>query len=269
MSQPRVLITGAGSGLGRALAKRYAAAGYAVACADIVPARAAETAAELGGAPHLALTCDVGNDASMEQLRDALMREWDSLDVVVNNAGVASGGSLIDSSMDEWQWMLNINLLGVVRGCRAFAPWLVRQGRGRIINVASFAALAGAPNLMSYGVAKAGVYALSEQLRAELHLKGVQVSVVCPSFFKTNLCENFRASDGGRMKHVAEKLMDQARESADDIAAEVYDQAKRGNFLIIPTAAERLRWRIKRFAPNYYFRKLLQMAQVRAMALKT
>ncbi len=124
MSQPRVLITGAGSGLGRALARRYAAAGYAVACADIVSARAHETVAGLGGAPHLALVCDVGNDTSMEQLRDALAREWDSLDVVINNAGVASGGSLLDSNMDEWDWMLNINLLGVVRGCRAFAPWL-------------------------------------------------------------------------------------------------------------------------------------------------
>ncbi len=121
---------------------------------------------------------------------------------------------------------------------------------------------------MSYGVAKAGVLALSVQLRAELHNKGVQVSLVCPAFFKTNLCENVRSGDGGRMKHVAEKLMEQARESADDIAAEVFEQARRGNFMIIPTATERRRWRLKRFLPNYYFRKLLQMAQVRAMAAR-
>lgn len=263
MSQSRVLITGAGSGLGRALALRYARDGHAVACADIVPERAQETLALLPGSGHHALKVDVGDDASMDALRASLEHVWDSIDVVVNNAGVASGGSLLEADMAEWQWMLNINLLGVVRGCRAFVPWLVRQKRGRVINIASFAALAGAPNIMSYGVAKAGVYTLSEQLRAELAGKGVGVSVVCPSFFKTNLCENFRSGDGGKMKHVATRLMEQARESADDIANAIVDQANAGTFLILPTATERSRWRMKRWFPNLYFRKLLQMSNVR------
>ena len=268
MSQPRVLVTGAGSGLGRALALRYARDGYAVACADIVPERAQETLALLPGAGHHALRVDVGDDASVDALRASLEHVWDSIDVVVNNAGVASGGSILEADMAEWQWMLNINLLGVVRGCRAFVPWLVRQKRGRVINIASFAALAGAPNIMSYGVAKAGVYTLSEQLRAELADKGVGVSVVCPSFFKTNLCENFRSGDGGKMKHVATRLMEQARESADDIANAIVDQANAGTFLILPTATERSRWRMKRWFPNLYFRKLLQMSNVRNAAAR-
>ena len=268
MSQPRVLITGAGSGLGRALALRYARDGHAVACADIVPERAQETLALLPGAGHHALKVDVGDDASMDALRASLEHVWDSIDVVVNNAGVASGGSLLEADMAEWQWMLNINLLGVVRGCRAFVPWLVRQKRGRVINIASFAALAGAPNIMSYGVAKAGVYTLSEQLRAELADKGVGVSVVCPSFFKTNLCENFRSGDGGKMKHVATRLMEQARESADDIANAIVDQANAGTFLILPTATERSRWRMKRWFPNLSFRQLLQMSNVRNPAAR-
>lgn len=268
MSQPRVLVTGAGSGLGRALALRYARDGYAVACADIVPERAQETLALLPGSGHHALKVDVGDDASMDALRASLEHVWDSIDVVVNNAGVASGGSLLEADMAEWQWMLNINLLGVVRGCRAFVPWLVRQKRGRVINIASFAALAGAPNIMSYGVAKAGVYTLSEQLRAELADKGVGVSVVCPSFFKTNLCENFRSGDGGKMKHVATRLMEQARESADDIANAIVDQANAGTFLILPTATERSRWRMKRWFPNLYFRKLLQMSNVRNVSAR-
>lgn len=268
MSQPRVLVTGAGSGLGRALALRYARDSYAVACADIVPERAQETLALLPGSGHHALKVDVGDDASMDALRASLEHVWDSIDVVVNNAGVASGGSLLEADMAEWQWMLNINLLGVVRGCRAFVPWLVRQKRGRVINIASFAALAGAPNIMSYGVAKAGVYTLSEQLRAELADKGVGVSVVCPSFFKTNLCENFRSGDGGKMKHVATRLMEQARESADDIANAIVDQANAGTFLILPTATERSRWRMKRWFPNLYFRKLLQMSNVRNVSAR-
>ena len=145
MSQRRVLITGAGSGLGRALAKRYAQTGCAIACADIRLDRAEETAAELGGAPHFACPVDVADDASMRALREIVAARWDAVDVLINNAGVASGGALLDAPMEEWHWMLNLNLLGVVRGCREFVPGMVARGRGQVINVASFAALAGAP----------------------------------------------------------------------------------------------------------------------------
>jgi NAD(P)-dependent dehydrogenase (short-subunit alcohol dehydrogenase family) len=262
MAERRVLITGAGSGLGRALAKRYAAEGFAVACADIKTERAAETVAMLAGAGHFALAVDIGVDVAVEAMRDEVRSRWDSIDVVVNNAGVASGGGLMDATMDEWHWMLNINLLGVVRGCRAFVPWLKAQRRGHIVNVASFAGLAGAPNIMTYGVAKGGVVTLSEQLRAELHADGVKVSVVCPSFFKTNLLENFGGNDT-RMKAIAGKLMETATVSADDVANHVYDAVRRGRFLILPTPGEPLRWRLKRFAPETYFKQLLKMTRAR------
>jgi NADP-dependent 3-hydroxy acid dehydrogenase YdfG len=261
MTQATVLITGAGSGLGRALARRYAAGGHAVCCADIRLDRAQETVDLLGGAPHWAVACDIGDDRSMEDLREAVFARWPALDVLVKNAGVASGGNLVDAPLDEWSWMLNINLLGVVRGCRMFAPAMVARGRGRIINTASFAGLAGAPGLMTYSVAKAGVVALSESLRAELHAQGVGVSVVCPSFFRTNLCDNFRGS--ARMQSVANRLMDQAAESADDIARAVHEQAQAGVFLILPTRAERWRWRFKRWLPEVYFRKLLEQTGAR------
>ena len=267
MAERRVLITGAGSGLGRALAKRYAAEGFAVACADIKTDRAAETAGMLAGAGHFFLEVDVGVDRSVEAMRDEVRSRWDSIDVVINNAGVGSGGGLMDATMDEWHWMLNINLLGVVRGCRAFVPWLVEQRRGQIVNVASFAALAGAPNIMTYGVAKGGVVTLSEQLRAELHDKGVKVSVVCPSFFKTNLLENFRGNDA-RMKAIAGKLMEASSVSADDVADHVYEAARRGRFMILPTPGEPLRWRLKRFAPETYFKQLLKMARARSAVAK-
>jgi NAD(P)-dependent dehydrogenase (short-subunit alcohol dehydrogenase family) len=258
MAGRRVLITGAGSGLGLALAKRYAAAGDRVAVVDIVAERAEAAADALAGGGHLAMAADVGSDESMQALADFVRAEWGGLDVLVNNAGVASGGPLVDAPMEEWRWMLEINLLGVVRGCRLFVPGMLAAGRGQIINVASFAGLAGAPGIMSYGVAKAGVVALSEQLRAEVHARGVRVAVVCPSFFRTNLTENFRGSP--KMLNVANRLMDSARESADDIAASVHRQAEAGTFLILPTRAEVLRWRLKRWLPEYYFRKLLQMA---------
>ncbi|HET7843686.1 MAG TPA: SDR family oxidoreductase [Xanthomonadales bacterium] len=264
-AQERILITGAGSGLGRALAQRYAARGAAVCCADIRRDRAEETVALLGGGPHFAAEVDIASDESFAALREAVRARWDTLDVLVNNAGVSSGGGLLEAPMREWEWMLNVNLLGVVRGCRTFLPDLLAQGRGRIVNVASFAGLAGAPNIMTYGVAKAGVVTLSEQLRAEVAHKGIAVSVVCPSFFKTNLLENW-GETGLRMKQFAQRLMDNAKESADDIAAAIIAQSERGTFLVLPTRAERLRWRLKRFLPEVYFRQLQKMARERGQS---
>lgn len=265
MAQERILITGAGSGLGRALAQRYAARGAAVCCADIRLDRAQETVQLLGGEPHFAAAVDIASDDSFAALHEAVQARWETPDVVVNNAGVSAGGGILEAPMREWEWMLNLNLLGVVRGCRTFLPGMLAQGHGRIINIASFAGLAGAPNIMTYGVAKAGVVTLSEQLRAELTHKGIAVSVVCPSFFKTNLLENW-AEGGQRMKAFAQRLMDTAKESADDIAAAIIAQSERGKFLVLPTRAERLRWRLKRFLPEVYFRQVLKMARERGKA---
>ena len=253
-----VLITGAGSGLGRALALRYAARGCHVGCADIRIDRAEETRAliEAAGGRALAFGVDVADDASWETLRQAVEACWPTLDVLVNNAGVASGGDATDIPLEDWRWMLEVNLLGVVRGCRTFVPQMRARGAGTVLNIASFAGLAGAPGLASYTVAKAGVVALSESLRGELGAHGVQVSVACPSFFRTNLLESFRAPDE-RMKRVAGRLMESARESADDLAAAIIAQVQQGRFLVLPTARERGLWRFKRWSPETYHRRLL------------
>jgi NADP-dependent 3-hydroxy acid dehydrogenase YdfG len=187
-------------------------------------------------------------------------------EVLVNNAGVASGGTMEDSSLDEWRWMLDLNVLGVVRGTKAFLPAMRAAGRGRIINVASIAGLAAAPGIMSYGTAKAAVVALSEQLRAELHDHGIRVHVVCPGFFRTNLTENFRGDP--RFRALADRLMDRARERAEDIAAEVHRQSEAGRFLILPTRRERWLWRLKRWLPETYFRRLVAAARRHAEGVR-
>lgn len=263
-SSQRVLITGAGSGLGRALAFRYAEAGWRVACADIRLDRAEETVGLITGfgTGAMALQVDVGDDDSFETLRDLVLAAWDGVDLVINNAGVAAGGSVLNSPMADWQWMLNINLLGVVRGCRLFGPVLIEQGNGHIVNIASFAALAGAPGIACYAAAKAGVVTVSEGLRADLHGSCVGVSVVCPSFFQTNLLENFRAPDGSSRK-IASSLMRDAKESAADIAEQIFKGVARGEFLILPSGDVRKRWRMKRWFPELYFRKLMQLVQAR------
>jgi NADP-dependent 3-hydroxy acid dehydrogenase YdfG len=259
-----VLITGAGSGLGRAMAHNYARRGCRVGIADRDLERAESVRAEIeaAGGRAMALHVDITEDAAWDTLRDQVLGVWQELDVLVNNAGVASGGATLEASIEDWRWMLEVNLLGVVRGCKTFAPSMLARGAGQIINIASFAALAGAPGLSSYGVAKGGVVTLSEGLRGEFEPRGLRVSVACPAFFKTNLLQNFRGSE--RMRAAAGRLMEQARESADDIAEAIIEAAERGTFLIIPTASERRRWRIKRWFPEFYYRQVQKLMRQRS-----
>jgi len=259
MSRRRVLITGAGSGLGQALAHRYAGTGACVACIDLDATRAELTRAALPGDGHLAITANVGSDDAMEQVHERIAGEWGGLDVLVNNAGIATGGTLVETSAQEWQDALQINLLGVVRGCRLFLPAMIAAGAGQVVNTASFAGLAGAPGVMSYGVSKAAVVALSEQLRSELEGTGVRVSVLCPAFFRTNLLESWRGA--ARPKPVAEKMMRNAIDSLDQVADRAFAAVERGEFLVLPTRHEPLRWRLKRWFPAFYYRRLCRAAQ--------
>lgn len=257
----RALITGAGSGLGLALAKCYARAGYAIAVADLQLDRAesAVTALNSINPGHFAVAVDVADAASVEAMRDSVNQHWpEGFDVLINNAGVATAGSVADSSLEDWHWVIAINLMGVVHGMKAFAPMFQRRQRGHIISTASFAGIAGAPGIASYSTVKAAVVALSESFRAEMHPHHVKVSVICPSFFKTNLLETARGPDT-RFKTFVSGLMEKAKESADDIARYAFEAAERGDFMIIPTAPERLRWRLKRFLPNYYFKQLMKI----------
>ena len=262
MSARQVLISGAGSGFGRALAQRFAAAGCRIGCADINADSARETAAMLPGDGHRVYQVDVGDDASVARWQSEVAALGQPVDVLINNAGIASGGTLLEADMAEWDRVLNINLLGVVRACRAFLPGMQAAGRGHIVNVASFAALAGGPGIMTYGVAKGGVHTLSEQLRAELHGSGITVSVVCPAFFQTNLLSRWEGSE--RMRGVAEKLMRESPDTLDSVSTATFDAIERGDFLILPTRREPGRWRIKRWFPNLYFRQLMKLVASRS-----
>jgi NAD(P)-dependent dehydrogenase (short-subunit alcohol dehydrogenase family) len=253
----RVLITGAGSGLGAAMARLYAKRGERVAVVDIRQDRAEETVASLepveGG--HLALAADVGSEASMEALRETVEHKWDGLEVLINNAGVASGGEIIAVTPAEWDRVMNINLMGVVRGCRLFLPLLLRQPGSLVINTASFAGLAGAPTLGAYGVSKAAVVALSESLNAEMRAHGGSCSVLCPSFFQTNLLESC-APGQDEVRQFASRLMRKGRLSADDVARYAIDEARRGRFMLLPHPETRRSWWLKRWFPTHYYRQV-------------
>lgn len=257
----RILITGAGSGLGLALARQLAQSGARIACVDIDHARAEEAAAGLAGDGHWAAKADIAQDADWAGLVQRTQDEWGGLDILVNNAGVSSGGNVADTSLDDWQWMLDINLLGVVRGCKAFIPMLSETARdGRIVNIASFAGIASAPGMAAYNVAKAGVISLSETLRAELDSAGIGVSVVCPAFFKTNLLQTFRSPTPAQ-KAMVEKFMTRSNVTADDVAADIVAAMNDGKFLVITHKGARKQALMKRIMPELYFKKLIEVTR--------
>ena len=257
----KVLITGGGSGLGRALARYYVQRGAHVVVADIRLDRAEETLASLSGSGHLAALVDVASEASWAALRTRVDQHFAGrLDVLINNAGVASAGWLPQTAPEEWDRVISINLSSVYRGTRHFTPMLLAQGRGLILNTASFAALAMAPSTGVYGVAKAGVLAFSEILRAELVHQKIHVACLCPSFFETNLLESC-APGQERMRDTAQKLMRRSVLSADDVARIAVQAAEAGQFLILPHKESRHLWRFRRWFPEWYFRKVVDYAK--------
>jgi NAD(P)-dependent dehydrogenase (short-subunit alcohol dehydrogenase family) len=243
----RVLVTGGASGLGAALVQRYAARGDHVLSADLADLSGPEGA----GTPVrpdnsvVRRRLDVTSEDDWAATRDWVQQEWGGLDLLVNNAGVAGGGRIELTSIEDWQWILDVNLLGVVRGVRAFTPMLKAQGSGWIVNTASLAGLVHPPGMGSYNAVKAAVVAFSETVGHELAPYGVGCSAVCPSYFRTNLMSSMRGQDADLAAHVAQ-LVDRSPITADDIAAVVVDAVDRGEELIVPDEPARVAWALKR-----------------------
>jgi NAD(P)-dependent dehydrogenase (short-subunit alcohol dehydrogenase family) len=258
MSGKRIFITGGASGLGRALAESYARAGWRVCIGDLDLERCAGTMGALAGpGPHHAIVCDVTKDRDVEAAAAWLEREWGGLDVLVNNAGVAQVGAIADVSIEDWKWAIDINLLGVVRGCKTFVPLFRRQKQGHIVNVASMAGLMHPPRSAAYSATKAAVVALSEVLKAELVRDHIQVSVVCPGFFRTQLAANMRASDPKSVLNT-HKLVEGSPFSAEQIAEKVQRGIARGEFHILTHREEYVSWLMKRFLPFDLYLKAMK-----------
>lgn len=256
----RIAVTGAASGLGREIALRWARTGARVAVADIHADRLATVAGEVtaAGGSVLAMHCDVRLADDLEALVAACVRDWGGLDVMVNNAGVAGGGSFEQLTDEDWSWLLDINLMGVVRGARAATPVFRRQGSGHIVNIASMAGLLAPPGMSSYNVAKTGVVSLSETLHGELAPFGIRVTCVCPSFFRTNLVESLRTPDAG-MRKSFDRLLDSSDITAADIADQVFRDVQAGKFLCLPHRKGRQAWWLKR---AWYARYLAEMVKI-------
>jgi NAD(P)-dependent dehydrogenase (short-subunit alcohol dehydrogenase family)/pimeloyl-ACP methyl ester carboxylesterase len=191
-----VLVTGAGSGIGRATAFAFAEAGARVVAVDRDTEAAARTAelSRLVGAPEAwAETVDVSDEQAMEKLADKVAAEYGVVDVLVNNAGIGLGGSFLDTTTEDWKKILDVNLWGVIHGCRLFGKQMADRGQGgHIVNTASAAAYQPSKSLSAYGTSKAAVLMLSESLRAEFAGRGIGVSAICPGFVNTNITSTAR-----------------------------------------------------------------------------
>jgi NAD(P)-dependent dehydrogenase (short-subunit alcohol dehydrogenase family) len=257
----RVLVTGAGSGLGRAIAARFVADGCRVLFTDVDAAAATAAAAALGEAPHVAaLPLDVTSDAAWARARAWCAEHWDGLDILVNNAGVAAAGRVDAIGIEDWHWILETNLLSVVRGCRTFVPLLKAQGSGHVVNVASLAGLLTPPAMGSYNVSKAGVVALSETLRSELDPYGIRTTLVCPGFVRTNLAASVRSPDPA-LAVLTTKLVTGSKLSAEEVADQVVDAVDRGRYLVLTERVGRVAWLAKRFVPALVHRQAVAAAR--------
>jgi NAD(P)-dependent dehydrogenase (short-subunit alcohol dehydrogenase family) len=225
----RVLITGAAGGLGSALADGFERQGDRVLRTDVT-----------GGDRRLDVTRDEDWASAVEYVR----REWGGLDILVNNAGVVGGGRVEICPIVEWQWITDINLFGVVRGTAAFTPMFKAQRSGHIVNVASLAGLVHPAGMASYNAVKAAVVAFTETTGHELAPFGVRASVICPSFFRTDLMASLRAVD----KEVADifaGFIERSPFSAEDIASAVLAGLARGEELILPDDRARSSYALK------------------------
>ena len=189
------VITGGASGIGRACALALAREGLSIAVVDINRERAAETVGELEalGVGAAAFECDVAGDAAVERMAAEVLERFGRADLLMSNAGLVVGGPPEKIPMSEWELIVQVNLLGVVRCARAFLPHMIERGSGHIISTASFAGLvAHNPLTIPYDMTKHGVVGFSAGLALYARPKGVGVSVLCPGYVTTNLFENYR-----------------------------------------------------------------------------
>jgi NAD(P)-dependent dehydrogenase (short-subunit alcohol dehydrogenase family) len=244
---PHCVISGAGGGFGRALALELARRKAHLVLSDVDLEGTEESAALAraeGASSVRAMRCDVTKIDDWKALAASCEGP---VDLVVNNAGVSSAGKVGDLPIEDWRWTLEVDLFGVIHGCHVFAPILRRQGHGHVLNVASAAGLFSPPFMGAYNVAKAGVIALSETLRAEFVGTEVKVTAICPTFFRTNIAKSGRIADE-KLRLRAEGLVDGGK-SAEEVAHAAIASVDRGELYALPMADARWLWRVKRAAP--------------------
>lgn len=242
------IVTGGASGIGRAVAGALVARGCRTVIADRDGEGAAAAARELGSLAT-AVALDVTDAAAVRRLVEETAAAYDRLDYLFNNAGIAVLGEARDTTLDDWNRLIDVNLRGVVNGVVAAYPLMIQQGSGHIVNTASAAGIAPAPGATAYAATKFGVVGLSVSLREEARGFGVRVSAVCPGFIDTPLKERAKLLNvADREKLLREfpmRLM-----PAERCARTILRGVERNRAIIVVTGPAHFMWRLYRFAPR-------------------
>ncbi len=252
------IITGAASGIGKALAGALARRGATVVLADIDEAGAKAAADALAAGPPgrvSGVALDVTDAEAVASLVERVAQDHGHLDFLFNNAGIAVAGPVSELTLAHWNRTIDVNLRGVVHGVVAAYPIMIRQGRGHIVNTASLAGLLPSPMLTAYGMTKHGVVSLSESLRMEAAEHGVRVSVVCPGVIDTPLLDKGNPPDLPPVTHAPNaralltKMIGRAYPAA-SLAEDVLDGVARNRPIIVTPRHARIPWRIYRISPR-------------------
>jgi NAD(P)-dependent dehydrogenase (short-subunit alcohol dehydrogenase family) len=249
------VVTGAASGIGRATAVLFAQSGARVCVCDLASSGldALETELWAAGATGVeAAAVDVSSRREMAGFAERVCRNG-APDVLVNNAGVGLAGGLLDTTLEDWEWIVNVNLWGVVHGCHFFAPKMAERGRGQIVNIASAAGYYNSEAMAAYGTTKYAVVGLSEALRAELAPRGVGVSVVCPGFINTPIVQRMRmrgkAYPESERRNV-QRFYEERNYTPERVAAAILDSARKNRALVPVTPEAWALYLLQRAAPN-------------------
>ncbi|HWV63064.1 MAG TPA: SDR family oxidoreductase [Oxalicibacterium sp.] len=248
------VITGAASGFGRAFAQQGAALGMKLVLADVQQEALAQVAAELAqqGADVLAVPCDVSDAEQVQALADAAMARFGAVHLLFNNAGVGTGGLVWESSVADWEWVLGVNLFGVIHGVRIFTPLMLAcakrdpEYRGHIVNTASIAGLQNAPTMGVYNVSKHATVSLTETLFQDLRIieAPIGVSLLCPYFVPTGIHQSARNRPAAMLNDgeltasqraaqtFTEKAVTSGKISAEQVAKLTFDAVREDRFYI-------------------------------------
>ena len=253
----RVLVTGAGSGIGRATALLAASRGASLAICDVDEAGLAETEerARRHGRDVLAQRVDVADREQMRAFADAVHEEVDAVDILVNNAGVGLAARTLESELEDWDWIVGINLMGVVHGIHFFVPRMVERGRGgHVVNLSSLAGYLATPVLSAYSATKFAVLGLSEALHAELAPHDIGVTAVCPGVINTPITTNTRArgtQDDPDLRARTVRIYQRRNYGPDRVARNIFKAVDR-NRVVAPVSPESwIAYGIKRASPRF------------------
>jgi len=260
----RAFITGAASGLGKAFAIELARDGWTIGMSDnnsIELQKAVEEMKALG-ANALMYQLDVSDKDQYKIVAEQFLKDAGGIDLLFNNAGVGDGGAFEEYSLENYEWMVSINQMGVVYGCYYFIPAMKKQQSGHILNTASAAAIGCAPTMGAYNMTKAAVVAISETLYSELMDFNIHVSCIQPTYFKTNISKSARG--GGTIQKITQNFIDRSGLEAKEVSQEILTRAgKKELYIILPKSAHKM-WLYKRFAPTK-FRKVVKEQFMGAM----